>query len=55
MPTGLNPGISVGVLDNLVWDFLDIPLALGVCEFSADQTFGGEESVFWVDDCLPFG
>jgi len=52
---GLEPGITVGVLNNLVWDLLDIALDLGVGELAADKTLGSKKSVFWVNDCLTLG
>jgi hypothetical protein len=52
---GLEPGITVGVLDDLVWDLLDIALDLSVGELSADETLGCEESVLGVDDSLALG
>lgn len=51
----LEPGITVGVLDNLVWDLLDVALDLGVCELATDKTLGGKESILWVDDSLALG
>ena len=52
---GLEPGITVGVLNDLVWDLLDIALDLGVGELAADKTLGSKESIFWVNDCLTLG
>jgi hypothetical protein len=51
----LEPCITVGVLDNLVWDLLDIALNLNILELAADETLGGEEGVLWVDDGLTLG
>jgi hypothetical protein len=48
----LNPGVTVGVLDNLVWNLLDITLNLCICELAADETFCGEECILGVDDSL---
>ena len=55
LATGLNPGIAVGVLDDLVGDLLDIALDLGIGELATDETLGGEESVLGVDDGLTLG
>ena len=52
---GLEPGITVGVLDDLVWDLLDVALDLSIGELSADETLGSEKSVLWVDDSLALG
>jgi len=52
---GLEPGITVGVLDDLVWDLLDIALDLSIGELSADETLGSEKSVLGVDDSLALG
>jgi len=52
---GLEPCITVGVLDDLVGDLLDITLDLCVGELAADKTLGGEEGVFWVDHGLALG
>lgn len=40
------------MLNNLVWDLLDVALYLGVRELPSDETLGGEKGVLWVDDCL---
>ena len=55
LAVGLEPGVTVGVLDNLVGNLLDIALDLGILELAADETLGGEEGVFGVDDCLTLG
>jgi hypothetical protein len=52
---GLEPGVTVGVLDDLVWDLLDIALNLSVGELAADETLGSEKSVLGVDDSLALG
>ena len=52
---GLEPCIAVAVLDDLVRDLLDIALDLDVGELATDQTLGGEEGVFGVDDGLALG
>jgi hypothetical protein len=52
---GLEPGITVGVLDDLVWDLLDIALDLSVGELATDETLGSEKSVLWIDDSLTLG
>lgn len=49
---GLEPSITVGVLDDLVGHLLDIALDLSIGELAADETLGGEESVFGVNDGL---
>jgi hypothetical protein len=43
------------VLDDLVWDLLDITLHLSVGELAADKTLSSKESVFGVDDSLALG
>jgi hypothetical protein len=55
LATSLNPGVAVGVLDDLVGDLLDIALNLGIGELATDETLGGEEGVFGVDNSLTFG
>jgi hypothetical protein len=50
----LNPGISVCVLDDLVWHLLNISLDLCVGELASDETLSGEEGVFRVDNGLSF-
>ena len=52
---GLEPGITVGVLDDLVWDLLDVALDLSIGELATDETLGSEKSVLWVDDSLALG
>ena len=52
LATSLDPGVAIGVLHNLVWDFFDIALDFRVGEFAADETLGREESVLWVDNSL---
>lgn len=51
----LDPGIAVGVLHNLVGNLLDVALDLSICEFAANETLGGKEGVFGVDDGLTLG
>lgn len=48
----LEPRIAVGVLNDLVWDLLDVTLDLSVGELASDKTLCGEEGVLGVDDCL---
>ncbi|ROW05767.1 hypothetical protein VMCG_05263 [Cytospora schulzeri] len=55
LATGRDPGVAVGVLDNLVWHLLDVALDLNVGELSADQSLGGEEGVLGVNDGLTLG
>ena len=55
LAAGLDPGVAVGVLDDLVGDLLDVALDLGVGELAADQTLGGEEGVLGVHDGLALG
>ena len=52
---GLEPGITVGVLDDLVGDLLDVLLDLAVGELATDETLGSEEGVLGVDDSLTLG
>lgn len=53
--TGRDPGIAVGVLDNLIGDLLDVSLDLSVLELATDQSLGGKESVLRVDNSLSLG
>lgn len=53
--TSRDPGVAVGVLDNLVGDLLDVSLNLSVLELATDQSLGGEESVLRVDNSLSLG
>jgi hypothetical protein len=55
LSTGLDPGITVGVLDDLVGNMLDITLDLRVGELTSDKTLGGEEGVLGVDNGLTLG
>lgn len=55
LAAGLDPGVAVGVLDDLVRDLLDVALDLGVGELAADQALGSEEGVLGVDDGLTLG
>jgi len=51
----LEPGITIGVLDDLVWDLLDITLDLSILELAANETLGREECVLGIDDRLALG
>ncbi|XP_077660306.1 uncharacterized protein AFUA_2G09950 [Aspergillus fumigatus Af293] len=42
LTASLNPGIAVGVLNNLVGDLLDVTLNLRIGELATDETLGGE-------------
>jgi len=55
LTAGLEPGITVGVLDNLVGDLLDILLDLSILESTTNQTLGGKKSVLGVDNGLTLG
>lgn len=55
LATSLNPGITVGVLNNLVRNLVDITLDLRVGELASNQTLCGEESVLRVDNSLALG
>jgi hypothetical protein len=55
LSASLNPGITIGVLDDLVGDLLDITLDLSIGELTTDKTLGGEQSVFRVDNSLALG
>jgi hypothetical protein len=52
---GLNPGVAIRVLNDLVRDLLDVALDLRVLVLAANETLGGEESVLRVDDSLTLG
>ena len=51
----LDPCVAVGVLNNLVWNLLDIALHLSIAELAADETLGSEKSVLWVHNSLSLG
>lgn len=51
----LNPGITVGVLNDLVGDLLQITLNLRVGVLASDETLRGEQSVLRVHDRLALG
>lgn len=40
------------MLDDLVWNLLDVALDFRVCELSSDETFRGEQCILGVDDGL---
>lgn len=52
LATGLNPGIAVGVLDDLVGNLLNVTLDLSIGVLATDQTLGSEQSVLGVDNGL---
>lgn len=52
LTTGLNPGIAVGMLDDLVRNLLDITLNLSIGELATNETLGSKESVLGVNDGL---
>ena len=54
LPLSFYPRVSVGVLDNLVRNLLDITLDFGVCKLASDETLGGKEGVFGIDNGLTF-
>ena len=43
------------MLDDLVWYLFDISLTLGIGIFAPNETLGGKESVFRIDNSLAFG
>lgn len=53
--TSFNPGITIGVLDDLVGNLLEVALNLVVGELASDQTLGSEQSVLRVDNSLALG
>jgi hypothetical protein len=55
LATGLDPGVTVGVLDDLVGDLLDVTLDLSIGEFATNETLGSKKSVLGVDNGLTFG
>ena len=55
LTTSLNPGIAVGVLDDLVGNLVQVTLNLGVGELATDETLSGEQSVLGVDNSLTLG
>ena len=44
----LDPGVAVSGSADLVWQVFKVVLRGLVVKSSADETLGGEESVFWV-------
>ena len=55
LATGLNPGVTVGVLDDLVGDLLNVTLNLSVGVLATNQTLSSEQSVLGVDNSLALG
>jgi len=55
LATSRNPGIAIGVLDDLVGHLLDITLHLSIGELAAYQTLGSEEGVLGINDSLALG
>ena len=55
LAAGLNPGVAVGVLNDLVGNLLDVTLDLSIGELATDETLGSEESVLGVDNGLTLG
>jgi hypothetical protein len=49
------PSIAVAVLNDLVWNLLDIALDLSIGELAADQTLGSKKCVLRVDNGLALG
>lgn len=49
---GLNPGVTVVMLDNLVRDLTEIALDLRILELTTNETLSSEESVLGVDNSL---
>jgi hypothetical protein len=52
---GFDPGIAVGVLHNLVWDFLNIALNFRIGVLATDETLCSEKCVLGVDNSLSLG
>src|SRR5690606_33264234 len=52
LAASLNPSIAVGVGNNLEGNLLDVRLDLSVRVLATDETLGGKEGVFGVDDGL---
>lgn len=50
-----DPGVAIGVLDDLVRNLLEIPLDLSVAELATYESLGGEEGVLGVDNGLTLG
>jgi hypothetical protein len=48
----LDPSVAIAVLNNLVWNLLDIALHFGVRELPSDETLRGEKSVLRVHNGL---
>lgn len=55
LAASLNPSVSIGVLHDLIRNFFNVPLNLGVRVLATDQALGGKKGVFGVDDCLALG
>jgi hypothetical protein len=48
----LDPSVTIAVLNNLVWNLLNIALHFGVGELPSDETLRGEKSVLRVHNGL---
>lgn len=55
LATSLNPSVTVGVLDDLIGNFIHVTLNLGVGELATDETLSGKQSVLGVDHSLTLG
>jgi hypothetical protein len=52
---GLDPGVAVLALDDLVGHEVDVLFDLGIGEAPTDQALDGEQRVLWIGDRLTFG
>ena len=55
LPSGLDPGVAIGGLDDLVGDETHVLLGHRIVEGAADQALDGEEGAFGIGDRLALG
>jgi hypothetical protein len=55
LPLRFDPGVTVGVLNDLVRNLFDVLLHLSVAILAANETLCGEKGVLWVYDSLTLG
>jgi len=55
LSVSLDPGITIGMLNNLVGHLLDVTLDFWIGELATDEALGGKQGVLWVDNGLSLG
>ncbi|KAH3669579.1 hypothetical protein OGATHE_002391 [Ogataea polymorpha] len=55
LASGLNPSVTISVLDDLVWNLIQVSLHLLILKSSTDQSLCGKQGVLWVDHSLSLG